>query len=82
MSWKSDAFSPYSSPEELAQGQRRAVLWLLIGAAALVLAFVARQYVEDVRLVRTYLVAGALHLAAAVGPMLRISRTGEFEPAD
>lgn len=79
---KSDAFSPYASPEELAQGQRRAVLWLVIGAAALVLAFVARQYVEDVRLVRTYLVAGALHVLAAVGPLVRISRTGEFQRAD
>lgn len=79
---KSDAFSPYASQEELAQGQRRAVLWLVIGAAALVLAFVARQYVEDVRLVRTYLVAGALHVLAAVGPLVRISRTGEFQRAD
>ena len=82
MSSKPDPLGPYASPEELAKGQRRAALMLVIGAAALVLAVVARRYVDDEALVRTYLVAGGMHLLAAVGLMIRISRTGDFERAE
>jgi hypothetical protein len=82
MSRTPDPFAPYATPEELARGRRRAALMLVVGAAALVLAIVARRYVDDVRLVRTYLLAGGLHLVAAIGPIVRISRTGEFEPVD
>lgn len=76
---KTDPFGPYSTPDELAQGRRRAALWLVIAAAALALALLAREYVDDPRLVRTYVAAGVLHLLAAIGPILRISRTAEFE---
>lgn len=82
MSRKPDPLGPYATPEELARGQRRATLMLVIGAAALVLAVVARRYVHDEALVRTYLFAGGLHLLAAVGLIFRISRTGDFERVD
>ena len=82
MSRKTDPLGPYATPEELAKGRRRAALFLVIGAAALVLAVVARRYVDDANLVRTYVLAGGLHLAAAIGPIVRISRTGEFERVD
>ena len=82
MSRKPDPLGPYATPEELAKGTRRAALMLVIGAAALVLAVVARRYVDDEALVRTYLVAGALHLLAGIGLMVRISRTGDLERAE
>jgi hypothetical protein len=82
MSSKPDPLGPYATPEELAKGRRRAALMLVVGAAALVLAVVARRYVDDETLVRTYVLAGALHLVAAIGPIVRISRTAEFEHAD
>ncbi len=82
MSRKPEPFAPYGTPEELARAKRRAARFLVIAAAALVLAVVVERYVGDARLQRVYLLAGVLHLLAAVGPILRISRTGEFKPAD
>lgn len=82
MSRKQEPFAPYGTPEELARAKRRAARFLVIAAAALVLALVVERYVGDVRLQRIYLLAGVLHLLAAVGPIVRISRTGEFERTD
>lgn len=79
---KHDPLGPYSSPEELARGKRRAVVHLLVAAVALSLAVVASRAVGDERLVHTYLLAGGLYLVAALGPVIRISRTPEFERAD
>ncbi|KAA1427349.1 hypothetical protein [Nocardioides antri] len=82
MARKSDAFVPYATPEELAKGKRRAARYLVIAAAALVLAVVADRVVADEHLRQVYLLAGLLHLVAAVGPILRITRTGELEPVE
>jgi hypothetical protein len=79
---KPDPFGPYRSAEELAQGKRRAVVNLLVAAVALSLSVVAHRSVGDSRLVSTYLLAGALFLAAGIGPLVRVSRTGEFERVD
>ena len=82
MSRQRDPFPPYATPEELAKAKRRAARFLVIAAAALVLAVISDRYVGDPRLERVYLLAGVLHLLAALGPMVRISRTGEHEPID
>lgn len=79
---KPDPFGPYATPEELAQGKRRALVNLLVAASALVLSVVAHRTVGDGRLVSTYLLAGGLFLAAGIGPLVRVTRTGEFEPVD
>ena len=79
---KPDPFGPYASPEELAKGRRRALVNLAVAAVAFTLSLVAHGAVGDDRLVATYLLAGALFLANAVGPLLRVGRTGEFERVD
>jgi hypothetical protein len=77
-----DPLGPYTSPEELARGKRRAVVHLLVAVVALSLAVVASRAVADERLTQTYLLAGGLYLLAGLGPVIRISRTPEFERAD
>lgn len=79
---KPDPFGPYRTPDELAQGKRRAVVNLLVAAVALSLSVVAHRAVGDDRLVSTYLLAGGLFLAAGIGPLVRIGRTGTFERVD
>ena len=79
---KPDPFGPYQSPDELAQGKKRAAINLLVAAVALSLSVVAHRVVGDGRLVSTYLLAGGLFLAAGIGPLVRIGRTGAFEHAD
>ena len=70
---------PYATPEDLVRGKRRFAISLAVAAAAFVLAIVADRVVGDAQLVRVYLVAGGLHLVAAIGLAVRISRTGELE---
>lgn len=79
---KPDPFGPYPTPEELAKGKRRAMVNLLVAAVAASLAVVAHRAVGDPRLVQTYLVAAALFLGAGIGPLVRVTRTGEFERAE
>ncbi|MFC5728196.1 MULTISPECIES: hypothetical protein [Nocardioides] len=76
---KPDPFGPYPSPEELARGKRRAAVNLLVAAVAATLAVVAHRAVGDPRLVQTYLVAALLFLGAGLGPLVRVTRTGDFE---
>lgn len=82
MTRKPDPFGPFETPEELARGRRRAAINLLVAAVASCLAVVAHRTVGDARLVQTYLLAGALFLAAGIGALVRLSRTGEFEKID
>lgn len=77
-----NAFGPYSTPAELAKGKRKAVLSLLVAIGAVVLSVVASRTVTDERLVVVYLLAGALHFAAAIGASVRWSRTPDFPTAD
>ncbi|WP_435772019.1 hypothetical protein [Nocardioides sp. SYSU DS0651] len=79
---KPDPFGPYLTPEDLAKGKRRALLNLVVAAVAFSLSLVAHRLVGDDRLVSTYLLAGGLFLVAGIGPLLRVTRTGQFEPVD
>jgi hypothetical protein len=81
-STKPDPLGPYATPEELSRGRRRAAVHLAIAVAALCLALVADRAVGDPRLVQTYLLAAILFLLTGLGPVIRISRTQEPEPAD
>jgi len=74
-----NAFGPYETPRELAQGKRKALVSMLVTVAAVVLAVVASRTVADGRLVLVYLVAGGLHLAAGVTASVRWSRTPDFD---
>ena len=79
---KPDPFGPYPSPEELTKGKRRAAINLFVAAVALSLSVVAHRITGNPDLVSTYLLAGAMFLAAGVGPLVRVTRTGAFEPVD
>ena len=74
-----NAFGPYSTPTELAQGKRKAILSLLVAVGAVVLSVVASRTVDDGRLVVVYLLAGGLHFAAALSASVRWSRTPDFD---
>jgi hypothetical protein len=78
MSATTDPLGPYPTPAELARGKRRVAAGLAVGVLAVVLSVVASRTVGDERLVVVYLVAGALHLVAAVGASIRWSRTPDF----
>ena len=79
---KPDPLGPYATPEELSRGRRRAAVHLAIAVVALGLAILADRAIGDNRLVQTYLLAGGLYLLAGLGPVIRMSRTPELEPAD
>lgn len=79
---KKNPFAPYASPQELAQGKRKAALSLLLALAAVALAVVALRTVGDERLVTAYAAAGVIWFATALAEAVRWSNTGEFERAD
>ena len=74
-----NAFGPYATPSELAQGKRKVVISLLVAVGAVLLSVVASRTVDDGRLVLVYLVAGGLHFAAALSASVRWSRTPDFD---
>ena len=74
-----NAFGPYATPSELAKGQRKVVISLLVAVGAVLLSVVASRTVDDGRLVLVYLVAGGLHFAAALSASVRWSRTPDFD---
>lgn len=74
-----NAFGPYSTPEELAKGKRKALISLLVAVGSVLLSVVASRTVSDGRLVTVYLLAGGLHFAAAVSASVRWSRTPDFD---
>ncbi|NYJ03023.1 hypothetical protein HNR19_003721 [Nocardioides thalensis] len=79
MSQKTEPFPPYSTREELARGRRKMFVYLAITVGAAVLAMIAAREVGDGRLVTAYVVAAVMHLASALGPAIRWSRTPELE---
>ncbi|HEX2895253.1 MAG TPA: hypothetical protein VHO29_14740 [Marmoricola sp.] len=74
-----NTFGPYSTPEELAKGKRKAIVSLLVAVGAVLLSVVASRTVSDGRLVAVYLLAGGLHFAAAISASVRWSRTPDFD---
>lgn len=79
MTRRPEPFPPYSTPEELARGRRKMLVYLAITVGAVVLAAVAAREVGDGRLVAAYVVAAVMHLISALGPAIRWSRTPELE---
>jgi len=70
---------PYATRDELAKGRRTAIWSIAVAVVAVGLAVLASRTVEDQRLVTVYLLAGALHFVAALGPSIRWSRTPDFD---
>ena len=76
---KKNPFAPYASPEELAQGERKTALSLVLALAATALAVLAVRTVDDERLVTAYVAAGVIWFVVAMAEAVRWSNTGEFE---
>lgn len=79
MSQKTEPFPPYTTRQELARGRRKMFVYLAITMGAVLLAALAAREVGDGRLVAAYIVAAVMHLASALGPAIRWSRTPELE---
>jgi hypothetical protein len=71
-------FGPFETRQELAQGKRRTIAYLVIAVLAAVLSVVASRTTGDGNLVVVYVVAAGMHLAASIAAAVRWSRTRAF----